>query len=568
MKTMKYLNMAALALLGIMIVGCSNDDDKVETQPEETNNVVILKTTVNLDGEAEQTRSITTTGMKYYLAGDQMVLIYKKKDGTTAKSVSDPLTNEDIHDRLSATFTFAVSNAQPNGAIKYIYPASMAKETIATDATVSDDEATINFSALDDQGAGTMASLNADGYDLSTYDGFMTDIATLPAVVSTDNKLAICKFTDIHMDGGSGNIRDKITKMAVTDGTYTYKVAREALNFEFYVVMRPVTSDKIITVTATAEFPYAATGKVEKLVKEVSGKALNAGSVYPITLNMNSIKFRVTSGFVYFSPGNLQYKASTGTWRFAEHQWDYIGADNANISSTYDGWIDLFGWGTSGYHNDGDANNLYYLPYSHSDAETGNDLNVYGYGPSKDQTDKNLTETSANYDWGVYNAIGSDPAGTWRTLTHNEWSYMLYDRSASTVNGTENARFAFATLCGTVNGLIIFPDTYIHPSGVAQPVEINVKSPSGAAWPNEYSASDWAKMETHGAAFLPAAGYRRGSDLYKVQTDGRYWTTDYYTIHNGWSQAFEFYSYGTNNGGVSIGSPETYMGCSVRLVHN
>ncbi|MBR7035054.1 MAG: hypothetical protein IKI25_04755, partial [Bacteroidales bacterium] len=55
---------------------------------------------------------------------------------------------------------------------------------------------------------------------------------------------------------------------------------------------------------------------------------------------------------VYFSQGNLQYQASTGTWRFAEHQYDIIGDgdDNANISSTNSGWIDLFGWGTSGYN--------------------------------------------------------------------------------------------------------------------------------------------------------------------------------------------------------------------------
>ncbi|MBQ3676229.1 MAG: hypothetical protein II926_02525, partial [Bacteroidales bacterium] len=38
---------------------------------------------------------------------------------------------------------------------------------------------------------------------------------------------------------------------------------------------------------------------------------------------------------VYFSKGNLQYQASTGTWRFAENQYDIIGEDNANISSTY-----------------------------------------------------------------------------------------------------------------------------------------------------------------------------------------------------------------------------------------
>ena len=49
---------------------------------------------------------------------------------------------------------------------------------------------------------------------------------------------------------------------------------------------------------------------------------------------------------VHFSQGNLQYQASTNTWRFAEHQYDYVGADNANISATYTGWIDLFVWGT------------------------------------------------------------------------------------------------------------------------------------------------------------------------------------------------------------------------------
>ena len=61
---------------------------------------------------------------------------------------------------------------------------------------------------------------------------------------------------------------------------------------------------------------------------------------------------------VRFSQGNLQYQASTNTWRFAEHQYDYVGtqtadrygnyggnvsgSDNRSISSTYSGWIDLF----------------------------------------------------------------------------------------------------------------------------------------------------------------------------------------------------------------------------------
>ena len=48
---------------------------------------------------------------------------------------------------------------------------------------------------------------------------------------------------------------------------------------------------------------------------------------------------------VHFSKGNMQYQASTGTWRFAEHQYDFIGENNEQISPYYSGWIDLFGCG-------------------------------------------------------------------------------------------------------------------------------------------------------------------------------------------------------------------------------
>ena len=62
---------------------------------------------------------------------------------------------------------------------------------------------------------------------------------------------------------------------------------------------------------------------------------------------------------VYFSQGNLQYKASTNTWKFAENQWDMIGSENSNISENYVGWIYLFGWGTSGWN----SGNTYYHPW-------------------------------------------------------------------------------------------------------------------------------------------------------------------------------------------------------------
>ena len=53
---------------------------------------------------------------------------------------------------------------------------------------------------------------------------------------------------------------------------------------------------------------------------------------------------------VQFSRGNLQYQASTKTWRFAEYQWEVCGKEaNEAISPTNSGWIDLFGWGSGDF---------------------------------------------------------------------------------------------------------------------------------------------------------------------------------------------------------------------------
>ena len=118
---------------------------------------------------------------------------------------------------------------------------------------------------------------------------------------------------------------------------------------------------------------------------------------------------------VRFSKGNLQYQATTATFRFAERQWDRIGADNENISQYYGGWIDLFGWATSGW----DCGNTYYMPYDHSFVDDY-DLGM-GYGPLPSR-DYDLVGEYANCDWGVYNAIsnGGNKPGLWRTLSSEE----------------------------------------------------------------------------------------------------------------------------------------------------
>ena len=247
-------------------------------------------------------------------------------------------------------------------------------------------------------------------------------------------------------------------------------------------------------------------------------------------------KFSVSdSKQIYFSQGNLQYQASTGTWRFAEHQYDIIGSDNSNISSSYSGWIDLFGWGTSGWNSGANA----YQPYS-----TSTDYEDYYPGGSYSN---NLTGSYANADWGVYNAISNDgnQAGQWRTLTQSEWNYVISNRTdARYLRGT-------ATVNG-VHGLILLPDNWTLPTGV-------VFTYGEDGWQNTYSASDWSKMEANGAVFLPAAGDRSGADVYGVGSGGNYWSSSAYGSYNAYCLYF-------GSGRVDTGGSSRYYGLSVRLV--
>lgn len=274
---------------------------------------------------------------------------------------------------------------------------------------------------------------------------------------------------------------------------------------------------------------------------------------------------------VCFSQGNLQYQASTHTWRFAENQWDYVGtqypvsedmggtvpgSDNANISDSYDGWIDLFGWGTSGYHDPNDPYNENYQPWSTSNSivdEWDNEwYNYYGYGPSTNMSSPNLTGGSANYDWGVYNPIsnGGNQAGLWRTLTHEEIVYLFKIRSTNS-----GIRCAKAKV-NNVNGVILLPDdwscNYYTLSNTDQAIV------SYAI--NTISASQWNTLEQHGAVFLPAAGIRGGTLVCYAGSYGSYWSVSYFDSADAYLLAFwdDYLSTGVMS--------NRYNGSSVRLV--
>ena len=297
-----------------------------------------------------------------------------------------------------------------------------------------------------------------------------------------------------------------------------------------------------------------------------SGVTFTAGEYYEITVKMipeGAIKglftINAAGDKVYFSKGNLQatYNGSAWSWAFAENQWDYIGNAEGNTKVTYmspyvEGYtgssttVDLFGWvGAS---------------------STWTDVNQYGITSfTTTNSYGNVAGESLKSDWGTLIGTG------WRTLTKDEWVWLLGPndapnpgtncRTSSTVNGVANARFAKAKLFDTTYGLIIFPDSYTHPDGVAFPVGINATDDT--SWnDNAYTADGWGKMEAAGAVFLPAAGDRIGAEVYDVGSLGRYWSSSSKTSA---ADEAHFVNFISNKLNPQSGHVRP-IGCSVRLV--
>ena len=182
---------------------------------------------------------------------------------------------------------------------------------------------------------------------------------------------------------------------------------------------------------------------------------------------------------VQFSKGNLQYKASTNTWRFAEPQYDVADYDNTKIGASDSTWIDLFGWGT---------------------------------GNNPTFTSHTATDYSTFVDWGA-NAIsnGGNTANTWRTLSKDEWMYLF------------NTRANAANLYGQgsvngMNGVILLPDNWTLPTGISFVSGIGYSN-------NVYTTAQWSVMESAGAVFLPAGGGRDGATVVSIGEEVRYWSS-------------------------------------------
>ena len=217
---------------------------------------------------------------------------------------------------------------------------------------------------------------------------------------------------------------------------------------------------------------------------------------------------------VHFSKGNLWYgkvgSATTATFNFEDNQYSFAGSWDANH-------VSHFRWAAkSGILADDVASAI----------STETSLS----GGTSDVFFTNATTESANVDFTVNGVTGK-----YRTLSKDEWLYLFNTR---TVNGNTGAGYSYSLniTYGGKMGVVLYPDDYTG----------SVLSGSVTNLPE-------------GVVFLPAAGFRDGSDVYVVGSGGGYWSAT--PVGSGY--AFFLYFDSSN---ALMDDRYRYYGFSVRLV--
>ena len=370
------------------------------------------------------------------------------------------------------------------------------------------------------------------------------------ADLSTNDKSVTLDFTNNGLHGSDGNSSTSTSNAA--SGVRSQG--------PFYIVLPPVDDVSGLKVDVYVFYSTADATNNRRTVhlysktrttsiSIVSNLMYNTGGNLPTTYievpdvpypSLGSGEFSVGQNKkVRFATGNLQYLASTGTWRFAQNQWDAFGGNTTYGNKTLEAdrasqvkWIDLFGYGTSGVN---------YQPWQ-------SNSNQANYA-------RNSNINNSENDWGV-NEIsnGGNQPNKWRTLTNAEWDYLFNSRDNHQALHRQNV-----ILWNGVKGNVILPDDF------------STTLAGSYNW-TRLSESAWNEVSSRGGIFLPRTGYRKGTTIYDfpsstVAGHGNYWTSTWH------SNAYEDrdknpWFIQLQNGERHLSNLPNYYGLAVRLVRD
>lgn len=513
--------LAALLIASAAFIACSSSNDDITDQQPVSPTGKYIMTVKASKGDDAATRAleIDGTGTKNVLnakwAAGEEVSVYEG-DNLLGTLTPDPttITNNDTECTLTGTLDTAPSASEVTLTLKF------------NTATINGQDGTLSHIASNNDYATAETTVTITGNKITGTDA------------DFENKNAIARFT---LKCGNTVITPSQLKISVTTTdqtvlagltainkslpTYTFTIPNETYttnkgNFLYFalptfsgICSELGLSSELIAIIENA----AANGTIQLNITATEGSnseytytknsyPFAAGQYYEITVQMkNPGKFSVSSGKqVYFSKGNLQATTSnngtTWTWQFGPTQYARVG-DGANIyingngSVSNDGngkYIDLFGWSTS----------TTYLGINNS---TNNET----YRKS------GVTNGSDFVDWGSHADVTACIGSGWRTLTSNEWRYLMVTRTGN--------RYAKAQINGSRSGFILLPDDW--KTGYYTLSNINDAGANFSG--NNITSDNWTSiLEAHGAVFLPVTGQRNsGTTVNNPDSELHYWSS-------------------------------------------
>lgn len=431
MKTMKkILSMAALALVGAVMTGCSNDDN-VQQSPN-NDKVITLTTTLSLDNDDATNRALAVDfgnkkATKTFAEGDMIVVFYKDANNLTRRVQSNPLTAGNIHnDGKSADFTMTFMNTPGvNAQLRYVYPYFDSQPSIDTDAEINDAN-TLCYDYIDDQ----FGRLSKNDYlDLATFDGNFSG-TSLPASASLTNRLAILAFTLKNSDGSSA-ITSSILNMNISDGINSYNVMSVDEDV-IYAAIHPLTTPTALVITATDK-------SSNNYTKTLTSRTYPAGSFNHLTLKMPNYPIALSAvtgnayvGSVVTTDGNVYptVAAANADTKTAVAKITYVGSETGVAGKTHGLALSLSNVSTANYY--------WATAISACASKTPAVTNASSWMlPSKDQWNKMITAA------GSYTALRAGFSGVggtnlnsgtyWSSTDHtnesNAWAYKFNNGS-------------------------------------------------------------------------------------------------------------------------------------------
>ena len=537
MKKDLYLLVALMTLVSFFfLVACQKEGD----------GKILFTATIETPSTQSKT-SITNTGVMTWLNGDQIAVFDNGGSGVVSHLTATPTGNH-----KTADFTLVSGYEEPSDGPYYaIYPASIATAyntiTLPTEYTYDDSRFDAPMYAYSTNNKLVFKNL------CGVMQLNLTTNKSINSIVITTDQAITGEFS-LDYNGGSPNMITTQNNSNTLTINFDNSVDCSGTGQSFYVYL-PIGNYSEMSITFYTTDASYCTKSLQ------SGQTFIVGRNTLNPLNFNNPQFRPIGSKgglftinengdqVWFSQGNLQYigSASIPYWKFADNQYDYFGLITGQNSTATNVDRDLFGWGTSGWNNGTSA----YEPWC---------TQVNGYL----NEEIGLSSIFNEADWAWHNAIknGGNAIHQWRTLTSDEWEYLLNSREgASTKRGTGNINGR--------GGLIILPDNWImlnDDNNSFNSDMVSTNSYGGITshpdWTrNNYTLSQWLEMEKAGAIFLPVPGVRTTTNIGSIESYGYYWTS---SVLNNSPCCLRFYFYEYNVSNFSY----WYKGLPVRPVRD